>query len=74
VRGTDVNEAQFEAAQDFITKFVTKQPELSPEQTIVIKWDELVRLVAWYGALRAQGIRDRTGGTVEKPGEVALRV
>lgn len=74
MRGTEVNPDQFASAQDFITTFVTQQPAPDdPEQQIIIRWHELVRLVAWYGALRARGIENGRGGTVETPGKLVNR-
>lgn len=74
MKGTEVNSDQLSSARDFITEFVTHQPApADPEQRIEIRWHELVRLVAWYGALRARGIENGRGGTVDKPGELVNR-
>lgn len=67
LRGTEVNQDQVESAQHFLCEFVLHQEPLEPEQTIVVKWSEFVRVLAWYGALRAVGVLNGTG-TVEKPG------
>jgi hypothetical protein len=70
MRGTDVNPEQMEAAERFIAEHVTHGDPLPEDQPVTVKWGELVRLVAWYGALRAIGIQKGVS-TVEHPNAVA---
>ena len=74
--GTDCTPEQLKSASDFVrarhVDGYSKAPKLSPssDQQIVIRWAELVNLLAWYGALRYTAGRDGTGGTLENPGPI----
>lgn len=66
MRGKDCTPEQLKSAEDFImarASTVTKRPK-----QVSMPFDDLVRLVAWYGALRFTAARDGVGGTLEKPG------
>lgn len=70
MKGTDVTGEQIEAARQFI---VGRGGRLaSDEQMVALTAGELVRVVAWYGALRFKAGRDGTGGTLEHPGELEV--
>lgn len=76
MRGTDCTPGQLKSASDFVrarhVDGYSKAPKLSPfsDQQIVIRWADLVNLLAWYGALRYTAGRDGTGGTLENPGPI----
>ena len=69
MKGTDLSEKQLKAAEQFILGARAEGNALQPEpsQVIAHRWEDLVRIVAWYGAIRAQSMLQ--GGTVEEPGE-----
>jgi hypothetical protein len=71
MRGTDVTQAQFDEAEHFLTAFVLQRHAPKPGQNISIEWQKFVRVVAWYGAIRADGIA-RAGATVDGPGRCSL--
>jgi hypothetical protein len=69
MRAMDITEAQMAAAEKFI-KIVLPQPD----QWQDIQWEDLVRLVAHYGAIRARAVANggRIGpnlAVVDVPGE-----
>jgi hypothetical protein len=66
MRGTDLTPEQLKAAEKFIMDRSgrAKRPEM-----VMNKFDDLVRLVAWYGAIRFVAGRDGIGGTLEKPAD-----
>lgn len=61
MKGTDVTEAQLAAADDFLTR--AGQPKSVPRA--IVKREQLVQLLAWYGAIRAKG---------KAPGQLVERV
>jgi len=69
MKGTDLTEKQLKAAEQFILGARAKGNTQSPEadQAVTQRWSDLVRIVAWYGAIRAASMQH--GGTVEEPGE-----
>jgi hypothetical protein len=69
VKGTELSEKQLKAAERFILSLRAKGNTQTPESTQIVtqRWDSLVRLVAFYGAIRAKAMLH--GGTVEEPGE-----
>lgn len=69
MRGTDLTDEQLLSARKFVSdRMIPPQSEIPPMVTIPA--EKLVRLIAWYGALRFVAGRDGTGGTLEKPGEL----
>lgn len=68
MRGTELSDKQLKAAERFILSLTDgTKTSLEPESMISQRWDSLVRLVAFYGAIRAYAVTK--GGTVEEPGE-----
>lgn len=69
MRGTDITEAQMDAAEKFIflcrTDGNTRTPK--PEEFVSMPWSNIVRIVAWYGAIRAKAVAD--GNSVDRVGE-----
>lgn len=53
MRGTDVTPKQMEAASEFICSTRLDAPE--PMKMVMMPYVDLVRLVAWYGAIRYKG-------------------
>ncbi len=77
MKGTDLEAHYIEAAAKFVMgRRTIPLPEMPPDDTPVsVKWGELVRLVAWYGAIRAKAVSE--GAPWNEPGEVyeaALRL
>lgn len=70
MKGTDVTEKQMRAAEQFIQLVRPEGRKTMPhtDQWLAIKWEDLVRLVAHYGAIRAGSIAQ--GESVDEPGEV----
>lgn len=70
MKGTDLTDAQIQSAREFSCARQVHQPAdvLDDATRVTLKFGELVRLIAWYGALRFQAGRDGTGGTFENPG------
>jgi hypothetical protein len=69
MRGTEITDAQMDAAEKFIllcrTDGNTKMPK--PEESVSMPWANIVRIVAWYGAIRAKAVAD--GNSVDEVGE-----
>jgi|GEM_PF-3946941 hypothetical protein len=69
MRGTDITEAQMDAAEKFIllcrTDGNTRTPK--PEEFVSMPWANIVRIVAWYGAIRAKAVAD--GNSFDEVGE-----
>lgn len=66
MRGIDVTPEQMEAARSFIERQMLNAPP-KPEDSVSHRFEDLVRLVAWYGAIRYKGALDGVG-TLENPG------
>ena len=69
MRGTDITEAQMDAAEKFILLMRSKTNTLHPthDQEVRHNFGDLVRLVALYGAIRAKAVAD--GNSVDEVGE-----
>ena len=65
MRGTDLTPEQLKSAEHFLLERSGRRK--APEQ-VMMTWDQAVRVVAWYGAMRFKAGRDGTGGTLENPG------
>jgi hypothetical protein len=69
MRGTEITEEQMYAAEKFIllcrTDGNTRTP--TPEESVSMPWANLIRIVAWYGAIRAKAVAD--GNSFDEPGE-----
>jgi hypothetical protein len=69
MRGTELTDAQMDAAEKFIllcrTEGNTRTPK--PEESVSMRWSNIVRIVAWYGAIRAKAVAD--GNSVDEVGE-----
>lgn len=69
MKGTELSEKQLKAAEQFILSLTDGTETSLDDPTLMIsqRWDSLVRLVAFYGAIRAYAVT--RGGTVEDPCE-----
>jgi hypothetical protein len=66
MKGTDCTPEQLKAAEKFIRELAEETP-LDDGGPVLIPWEDLVRLVAWYGAIRyAAGAKGFN--SLEKPG------
>lgn len=71
MRGTDVTQDQMDAAQRFLDEFACKNPPANPDTaTVTMPWNVFVQIIAWYGAIRANGVA--AGYPPDAPGHVAL--
>lgn len=68
MRGVDCTPGQLRAAELFVLQHSLTVLPKNP-RNVTLDFDDLVRLVAWYGALRFEAGRDGNGGTLECPGE-----
>lgn len=78
MKGTDVTPEQMESANQFVlgcwceNRGPGEPKQIAPEQTISLPFGDLVRLVAWYAAIRYEagekgiGTRDIPGGYLER--------
>lgn len=69
--GNECTKDQLQAARDFLDDFATAPGKQAAEKFSISK-DVLVRLLAWYGAVRFDAC-ERSIGTLESPGKVELR-
>jgi hypothetical protein len=69
MRGTEITDAQMEAAEKFIllVRSADNNTQPDPEDSVSMPWHKLVRIVAWYGAIRANAVAN--GNPVDKAGE-----
>ncbi len=67
MRGVDLTEHQLSTAEKFIAlvRPEGRKTDQHREAWLAIKWGDLVRIVAHYGAIRAQAVAK--GGSVEFP-------
>jgi hypothetical protein len=73
VKGQDLTDKQLRAAEQYILLRRASGNHIvpEPEQVVSQRWQDLVMLVAEYGAIRADSISK--GGSVHEPGEIVLR-
>jgi hypothetical protein len=70
MRGTDLTDEQIAAARQFILDRAG-MTELPDEREIVQRFGNLVRIVAWYGAIRFDACQ-RGIGTLTKPNPTGM--
>lgn len=56
MRGTDLTEWQLEAAKKFLMDQSNIEESASLDQQITMTFADLIRVVAWYGQIRAEGV------------------
>lgn len=67
MRGINVTPEQFEAAKVFIESLMRQPPPGTLDDVVSQRYEDFIRLVAWYGAIRYQGAKNGIG-TFEVPG------
>ena|ERR1700729_3947856 len=69
MKGTDLTKEQLRAAEIFILETAGRRVGMdAPSGIVTMQFDAMVRLLAWYGAVRFKAARDGSGGTLENPG------
>ena len=66
MKGTDCTAEQLQQASLFLA--ARGWPKVVP--ATMPRREDIVRLIAWYGAMRYVAGRDGTGGSLEQPGEL----
>jgi hypothetical protein len=66
VRGTELTLQQLDRAKEFVHIAQVVKGDLPDEQLITLPFGDLVRLVAWYGAMRFEA-GQKGIGTLEVP-------
>lgn len=64
MKGTDCTPEQIASADAFLAGAGWRD-----EANVRVSREDIVRCIAWYGALRFIAARDGVGGTLEVPGE-----
>jgi len=68
MRGKDLTQDQLDRAKEFVKFCQVFKRELADEQDVVLRFGDLVRLVAWYGAIRF--VASQNGiGTLDCPAQ-----
>lgn len=67
MKGTDLTPWQIQAAERFVRRCGRQSEQPSAGRMITLRFDELVRLVAWYGQIRANAVAN--GAPANEPGE-----
>ena len=66
MKGTDCTPEQVEHASQFLADRGWKASMVRGAN----RREDIVRVIAWYGALRYQAAKSGVGGTLEQPGEL----
>ena len=64
MKGTDINKPQMDAAEAFYRIAAKADPERDP---VTVRRVQIIQLLAWYGAIRAEGARK---GLAEDQGKI----
>ena len=72
MKGVDVTPAQIKAAERFLEQLHVGDIERMRSRDVQMPFEQFVRLLAWYGAIRALGV-EMGISTSSEPGEVQLR-
>ena len=66
MKGIEINDDQMESACEFLT-LIAEQPFPKHDDDLVkIRFSTMVRLIAWYGAIRYKAAQDGIG-RIDKP-------
>ena len=71
MKGTDVTDAQLAHAQDFLRSAAGGKfdPEfMETQKYVTVDKEDIIRLLAWYGAIRAKGGRETPAPLVHRTG------
>lgn len=55
MKGTDVTRAEFDHAEEFLDRTQTRTPWMLRQDTILLRREQFIQMLAWYGAVRARG-------------------
>lgn len=72
MKGTDLTKWQIDAAEKFVRgrqTFGQLAPD-SDDRQVIVRFGDLVRLVAWYGQIRAVAVSK--GAPVDEPAEAVV--
>ena len=72
MKGTELSDRQLLAAEKFLrlpSMNMAEQPR-DLDRQIILPWGDLIRIVAWYGQIRAQAVAD--GVPPNEPGETYI--
>jgi hypothetical protein len=75
MKGTELTQEQIQSAREFAVARQVKGFEagtIDDAHRVAIRFGDLARLVAWYGAMRYEAGRTGEGGTLEKPGQMVV--
>lgn len=69
MKGTDLTDWQLSAAEKFLRQRGRRMDEQPREidRIITIPWGDFIRVVAWYGQIRAHAVAN--GAPPDEPGE-----
>lgn len=67
MRGTDVTPEQMAAATQFIEGRIMNCAPPKNDQTVSMRYEDMIRMVAWYGAIRYKAALGGIGD-VDRPG------
>ena len=69
MKGTELTDWQLQAAEKFLRQRGRNMDEQPRElgRQVSIRWSDLIRVVAWYGQIRAQAVAN--GAPPDEPGE-----
>jgi len=76
VRGTDLTDEQIQSARKFACarqKIPATDGMIDDTTVVSLKFGDLARLVAWYGAIRYQAGKHGVGGSFEAPGPMEVK-
>lgn len=76
MRGADLTEEQIQSAREFACarqKIPATEGMIDDATVVSLKFGDLARLVAWYGAIRYMAGKNRVGGTLEAPGPMDVK-
>ena len=70
MKGSDLTQKQLDAAEQFLMELRSDGNPVKPalDQVISMPWENIIRCVALYGAIRAKAVSD--GNSPDEPGYV----
>jgi hypothetical protein len=75
MKGTDVTPEQLQSAREFIAarRIGSEMGQiLGDDQLLSVRFGDVARLLAWYGALRFLAGKSGMGGSLESPGPMEV--
>ncbi len=72
MKGDGLTQAQLDRAREFVSGRLVFKRDIEDDKDVTVRFGDLVRLVAWYGALRF--ISGMNGiGTTESPAQTGVQ-